>query len=186
MLATLADAIEGGIRMVLLREKQLDSRDLHEVARRATDLTARAEATLIVHDRADIALAVGAAGVHLGWRSAPLKAVRRVVGPDRLIGVSTHSLEEVQQASRSGADYVFFGPIFDTPSKRGLLEPRGLSALADVCEAVDTPGYAIGGFDAERARLARDQGAAGVAVLSFLMQSTDVRQCAARLTGRLD
>lgn len=146
-----------------MREPDLDDGEqlsLAAEARRAFPRPGR----LHVHRRFDIALATGADAVHLPSRGLPTAAVRRAVAGRLLVGRSTHTLEEVRAARDEEADYVIFGPIFETPSKRGLISPRGLAALADAA-AIGVPIIAIGGIDAERVGEVLRQGAAGAAAI---------------------
>lgn len=163
-----AAALRGGVTAVALREKDLDARSLLQLARALRPLTRRHGALLIVNDRADVARAAGADGVHLGQRSLPVDAARRALGRG-LVGVSTHTLAEARAAERAGADYVFYGPIHDTPSKRGRLAPRGPRGLRRVAAALGIPVVAIGGIDPDRAAALGRAGAAGVAAIRGLV-----------------
>jgi thiamine-phosphate pyrophosphorylase len=124
---------------------------------------------VLVNDRLDVALAANAAGVHLGENSLPLEAVsgwRRASGRlDFLIGVSCHSLEAARAAERGAADYIFFGPVFETPSKAAFGAPQGIESLREICTAVQIPVLAIGGINLENARACLAAGAAGVAAI---------------------
>src|SRR5574337_587373 len=110
-------ALNGGVRTIQLRERGLTTYELYSLARKLRKITFDFRANLIINDRVDIALAVEADGVHLGWQSLPFGIVRKLLGFEKLIGVSTHNRQEALQAQKYGADYITFGPIFDTPSK---------------------------------------------------------------------
>jgi len=166
-----AAALRGGARAVQLREKDMGALELLELARRLRRLTREHSASLIVNDRIDVALAADADGAHLGWRSLPVGVARRLLGPDRLIGVSTHSPSEAARAQEQGADYVTFGPVFDTPSKRGLVATQGVEGLAECVRAVDLPVVAVGGVLPEHVASLRDAGAIGVAVIRGVLAS---------------
>jgi thiamine-phosphate pyrophosphorylase len=173
-LASVVEACLGaGLPAVQLREKDLGGRELWRLAAELRTLTARSGARLLVNDRADVALAVGADGVHLPGDGFPPEAARALVGPARLVGVSTHTVEEVEAAGAAGADYVVFGPVYDTPSKRPYGAPRGPAALAAACRQDRVPVVAIGGVTAARVPEVRDAGAAGIAVIRALLEAAD-------------
>ena len=160
-----------GLRAVQLREKDLPAGELFRLAGELRALTWRHGARLIVNDRADVALAVGADGVHLPSSGLPPPAARRAVGHEQLLGISTHSAAEAEVASRGGVDYVIFGPVFDTPSKRSHGPPQGLGALSEVCRRSTVPVLAVGGIEASRIAAVRGAGAAGVAVVRALLEA---------------
>ena len=175
---SLADAITaallGGATVIQLREKDLGARELLELASPLRRLTSDMGRLLVVNDRIDVALAADADGVHLGWRSLPVDRARAILGADRLIGVSVHEIDEARRVAEDGADYVVFGPVFPTPSKEGILEPRGLDSVRAVADAIrPVPLIAIGGLDAGRTMAARRAGAAGVAVIRAVLASPD-------------
>lgn len=178
-------AAAAGACWIHIREKDLDSRSLVELARFAVAETRAAGARVFVNDRLDVAVAANAAGVHLGENSVPLDTViawRRSSGrPDFLVGVSCHSLESARAAWRGGADYIFFGPVFATPSKAAYGPPQGLDRLREVCASVEIPVLAIGGVDLENARACIAAGAAGVAAIRLFQDSADPAELAARL-----
>jgi len=169
----LPDVVESclaaGLRSVQLREKDLDVRPLLELASQLREATRRHGARLVVNDRADVALTVGADGVQRTHASLPTRVLRRIVASPFLIGASVHSEQEAHEAVADGADFVVFGPIYDTPSKRGYGKPQGLAALGQVAASVDRPVIGIGGITPERAREVLAEGAAGVAVISAIL-----------------
>ena len=169
----LADQVEeclgAGLRAVQLREKDLAVRDLLALATTLREATRRHDARLIVNDRLDVALAVGADGVQRTHASLPVSVLRRVAPAGVLVGASVHSLEEATAAERDGADFLVFGPVYDTPSKRPFGPPQGLAALARVAAGVTRPVVGVGGITPARARAVLDAGAAGVAVISALV-----------------
>lgn len=170
----LGQAIMAGVPAIQLRERDLPTSELLSLAREVHALAMPRAVPLILNDRVDLVLALNLDGVHLRANSLPVSTVRRLIGPDRLIGISTHSVEEVQRANHDGADYIIFGPIFDTPSKRSFGSPLGLDVLADVCRESIVPIFAIGGITRERARDVRRAGAHGVAVISALLTRADI------------
>lgn len=180
------NAIEAGADWVQIREKDLAARDLLSLASDAGSVaksTRRAEspapARVFLNDRLDVALASGAAGVHLGKDSIPaaeaIRWCRAGNAPAEFsIGVSCHSLEETRHAENSGADYVIFGPVFDTPSKRAFGPAQGIARLAEVCRSVRIPVVAIGGVNAVNASECLRAGAAGIAAIRMFQEAESV------------
>lgn len=162
---TVKRALERGLRKILLREKDLDSRALYDLALPLRTLTKNFQAQLFIHDRVDVAQAVGADGVHLGWRSLPPEKVRALWPAPGLLGVSCHNGNEAERAWAVGADYITFGPIFSTPSKEGLLVPTGLEALKAIKEQAGGAVFALGGISEERAQAVLEAGADGLAAI---------------------
>ena len=184
--AVLQEAFSGGITAVQIRERDLSTRDLTTLARDIKTRTQGHGVQLILNDRIDLALALDLDGVHLRADSLPASVARQLLGPHRLIGVSTHSLADVQHANEEGADYVVFGPIFPTPSKRAFGPPLGLDALAAACAASRAPVFAIGGITRERIEPLRRRGAAGVAVIGALLSRHDVAAAARELCSEMN
>jgi len=152
-----------------IREKTLSGRALYELTARAVEITRGSDTRLLVNDRSDIARAAGADGVHLTAQSLPAAILRATYGPDFLIGVSTHSLDEARAAQAGGADFVVFGPVFETESKREFGEPQRLNKLEHVTsELRDFPVVAIGGITLDNVRACFDAGARGVAAIRLL------------------
>lgn len=170
-----AEALAAGVRLVQLRDRDLSARERHALASALQALCAAHGARLLVNDRVDIALAVGAAGVHLPADSFDPRDARRLLGPGALIGVSTHSVDEVAAAAAAGADLVVFGPVYDTPAKRRYGPPLGPDALrAAAAVAGSVPIFAIGGMTPERVAAVRAAGAHGVAAVAGLVAAPDV------------
>ena len=178
-------AAAAGADWIQIREKDLEARSLAELARLAIAETRASPARVFVNDRLDIALAAAAAGVHLGEKSLPLESAiewRRCAGrTDFLIGISCHSLESARAAGRGGANYIFFGPVFATPSKAAFGAPQGIERLREVCAAVEIPVLAIGGVNLENARACLEAGAAGFAAIRLFQEATDEVELAAVL-----
>ncbi len=149
--AALSAAPPGSVALQL-REKDLPARELYELALRLREICTRAGAPLIVNDRVDVAIAAGADGVHLPFDSFGVSMARKLLGPDRLIGVSSHSPPDVAGAAREGADFAVFGPIFDPLSKKAARSAWGASGLKAACGAGAIPVFALGGITPERAR----------------------------------
>jgi thiamine-phosphate pyrophosphorylase len=180
-------AAAAGAGWIQIREKDLDARSLVELTRFAVAETRAAGVRVLVNDRLDVSLAANAAGVHLGENSLPLNVVtewRRSAGrSDFLVGVSCHSQESARAARRGGADYVFFGPVFATPSKAAFGAPQGIERLREVSASVEIPVLAIGGVNLENARACITAGAAGIAAIRLFQDPADSADLAARLKG---
>jgi thiamine-phosphate pyrophosphorylase len=159
-----------GGALVQLRAKGLPARELLERAQHALGPCVRAGAPLLVNDRADVAYAVGAAGVHLPASGLPVQEARFLLGPGALIGVSCHSSVEVAGASRAGADYALFSPIFAVPGKG---PPQGLAGLSLAVRAAPLPIFALGGVDASNALSCVEAGARGVACIRAVFGAAD-------------
>lgn len=159
-------AVAAQVNLVQIREKSLSARVLYELATHAAAITRGTATRLLVNDRYDVARAAGADGVQLTARSLPARVIRQICDEDFLIGVSTHSLEEIQQAQREGADFAVFGPVFETPSKQAFGEPQGLENLREVTSALKGfPILAIGGVNRENADECLRAGASGFAAI---------------------
>ncbi len=181
----LRQAIAAGLPAIQLRERDVPTGELLSLGREVHALAAPCAVPLIINDRVDLVLALKVDGVHLRSDSLPVSSARRLLGPDRLIGISTHSVEEVRRANRDGADYIIFGPIFDTPSKRSFGPPFGLDLLAAVCHESTVPIFAIGGITCERVRDVRRAGAHGVAVIGALLTHDDIGEAVRAFTHTL-
>jgi thiamine-phosphate pyrophosphorylase len=178
-------ALDGGVTLVQLREKDLSSRDFYEAARTMRELTGRRGAPLVINDRLDIALAVGAEGLHLGQSDLPLEAARRIAGDRLFIGVSAGTVEEALAAEAGGADYLGVGAVFPTGSKADAGEAIGLERLAAVCAAVRIPVVGIGGIGPGNAGGVIKAGAAGAAVISAILSQEDIKGAAENLLRAL-
>jgi thiamine-phosphate pyrophosphorylase len=171
-------AAAAGADWAQIREKDLSARELLQLAQVVVQ---SGGVRIVVNDRLDVALAAGAAGVHLGRASVPAADVVRWCRAGNapkgfLIGVSCHSLEEVREAETAGSDYAFFGPVFDTPSKRPFGAPQGIARLGEVCRAVGIPVLAIGGIEEDNAVSCIRAGASGVAAIRMFQESQDEKK----------
>jgi thiamine-phosphate pyrophosphorylase len=177
-------AIAAGVDWVQVREKDLPTRELLALVRQAMEAAQGRATKILVNDRLDVALAAGAAGVHLGGESMPVGAVvewLRARGERLLVGRSCHSPGDALQAENDGADYVFFGPVFATPAKLQYGPPQGVERLAEVCRAVRIPVIAIGGITLENAAECWRAGAAGIAAIRLFQDATDIAEVVRRL-----
>jgi thiamine-phosphate pyrophosphorylase len=174
-------ALEGGARLIQLREKRMEGRALWGVARAMRALTQKYGAALIVNDRVDIALAAEADGVHLGQEDIPLAVARRLLGPEAVIGVSVSSEEEAEAAEKEGASYVSVGSIFPTASKPDAGEAIGVEPLSRIKRMVGLPVLAIGGVNCDNVQAVIRAGANGVAVISAIAEAEDMVEATRRL-----
>jgi len=177
LLAKIRAAMAVGVDWVQIREREMPARELLALAKAAVGAR-EGDARILVNDRLDVALAAGAAGVHLGGASAPAREVvrwlRETNAPAKiLVGVSCHNLEEARSAEDAGASYVFFGPVFDTPSKKPYGPPQGIARLAKICSAVSIPVIAIGGVNEGNGAECLRAGAAGIAAIRMFQESRE-------------
>ena len=168
LLDAIEQAIEGGARLVQYREKKATRREMYAAAKKLRDLTSSRGVTLIINDEIDLALSVGADGVHLGQDDLPIRIARKLLGEKAIVGVSTHNLNQAMQAESDGADYVGFGPIFKTSTKESENTPRGIQAVSEITRQIQIPLYAIGGVKFSDLSELMKAGASGVAVISAL------------------
>jgi thiamine-phosphate pyrophosphorylase len=176
LLDVLRNALAAGVRSVQLRERDLSARDLLRLAQEVHRLTTVHQAQLLINDRVDMAMVLDGVGVHLRANSLPVAVARKLLGGQRVIGISTHSVEEVVRAEAEGADYVVLGPIYETPSKTVYGAPLGVRALEDACRRVRVPVVGIGGVTAARVEEIRRTGAFGVAVVMAVLGAVDVER----------
>ncbi len=169
----LAGAVRGGAEMIQLREKDLSARDLYALGARLQEVLAPHDILLLINDRLDVTQALDTAGVHLAGHSLSTALARRVLGPHKRIGVSTHSIDDARRAMDEGADFIVFGPVFDTPSKAAYGAPQGLQRLAEVVRHVTIPVLAIGGIDATNLPSVLQEGAHGVAMIRAVLAAPD-------------
>ncbi len=195
-------ALKGGVKAIQIREKGLGGKRLLEVALEIRELTSRYKAKLFINDRVDVALLSGANGVHLPSSGIKVKDVRGSLGSrgeelgtrgeelgsreeELLIGVSTHSLVEAQEAEREGADFITFGPIFPTPGKARYGEPVGIGKLVEASRSIETPIFAIGGIDKDKLGEVRAAGTHGAAIISAILGAPDIEESAREIIKEL-
>jgi thiamine-phosphate pyrophosphorylase len=179
------ELLSAGVRLIQFRDKHASSRQLYETCAELKELLRGSGCSLIVNDRADVARATDADGVHLGQDDLPVEMARRVLAPDRLIGCSTHSVSQVVEADRSTADYIAFGPIFPTASKENPDPVVGLEGLREARRVTRKPLVAIGGITQRNAREVLAAGADSVAVIGDLLNGPDIRERARQILGVL-
>jgi thiamine-phosphate pyrophosphorylase len=185
LLLKIEAAAAAGVDWIQIREKDLSGKDCSSLTREALQRAAKFSANkitptrILVNDRLDVALSERAGGVHLGEKSLPLAEAMRLVESrgarkDFIIGVSCHSLEAARSAASGGADYLFFGPVFTTPSKAPFGAPQGLERLAEVCRAVSIPVLAIGGITLANVSACLAAGASGIAAIRLFQVARDI------------
>src|SRR5579864_3615307 len=181
LLVRIERAIAAGVDWIQIREKDLAARELLDFTRRAIAATrqeAHAHTRVTVNDRLDVAIAAGAAGVHLGGASIPVAQTVQWCRAgnaqgDFMVGASCHDVQEAIAAERAGGNYIFFGPIYETPAKMKFGAPQGVDKLAEVCRSVRIPVLAIGGIDEKNAGTCLRAGAAGIAAIRLFQQPPD-------------
>jgi len=176
LLPRIFEAIRAGVDLIQIREKDLATRELMALVKSAIDGARGTQARIVVNDRLDVALALGAAGVHLGTQSMPARAARACVPPDFLVGVSCHSVQDTLEAEAAGADYVVLGPIFPTASKLAYGAPLGLATLQEAASRVRTPILALGGITVERVKACLEAGATGIAGISVFQDCDSLEE----------
>jgi thiamine-phosphate pyrophosphorylase len=198
LLKRIGAAASAGVDWIQIREKDLSAKEVSSLTREALAQTGRANqrddftTRIFVNDRLDVAVSERAAGVHLGEKSLPVREVRKWLDaqPDRaaredfLVGVSCHALEAAVSAAQNGADYIFFGPVFSTPSKEALGAPQGLPLLAEICRSVTIPVLAIGGITVENAPACLAAGAAGLAAIRLFQEAADLQPLVQAIRNR--
>jgi len=179
----LAALLEAGVSILQLRVKSLPPVDFLELAKQARAVTRAHGCKLIINDRVDIALACGADGVHLGQDDLPLSAGRKLMG-QKIIGISTHDLDQARAAERAGADYIGFGPMFGTRTKATGYEARGPEMLQQIRRAVTLPIVAIGGITEANVQEVWQAGADSVAIIGDVLHDNDPGAKALRILGQ--
>lgn len=174
LVEALKEAAAGGAMLFQYRDKTAPGRDLYHQAEQLRQAACDVGVTFIVNDRCDVAMAVEADGVHLGQGDLPLSLAKAVMGPDKLIGISTHTAEQVREATTGGADYVGFGPIFPTASKADHEPVVGVEGLRHARLLTPLPMFAIGGITIASAEGIMQAGADGIAVLSAVWAASDI------------
>ncbi len=184
--AVVEAALEGGARFFQLRDKERPPADTWEMGRRLAEHWLEAEAAFVVNDRADIALGLDGDGVHRPGDGLPVPALRRILGEQRLVGVSTHDFDQARAAEQAGADFITLSPVFNTPSKPDYGPPLGLTEFETIARQIDMPVYALGGITPERVEACLQAGAHGVAVMSGIMAAEAPRRATRAYVDAID
>ena len=183
-LEVLEAVIRGGAKIIQLREKEYQKKDLYHLALKFREMTAKAEVLLIINDHVDVALGVEADGVHLGQDDLPLPVARQLA-PELLIGASTHSLEQALQAEKDGADYINIGPIFSTQTKEGVGHSLGPEAISEISPQIKVPFTVMGGINKENIDQVLAQGARRVAMVTAITKAADIAASVRLLKERI-
>ena len=175
------ESVEGGATMVQLREKDIDTRDFIELALRLKKVVAPYGVPLIINDRVDVALASDADGVHIGQSDMPYAMARRILGPDKIIGLSVENFAQIEEANSLDVDYIGVSPVFATPTKTDTAAPFGLEGLRRAVEMSVHPTVAIGGMNASTAADVISTGTDGIAVVSAIVCAASPRKASEEL-----
>lgn len=182
LLPVIERAVQAGIDLIQIRERDLDTRPLLALVEAALTRARGTPTRILVNDRLDVALAAGAAGLHLPTHGFPVAEVHARY-PELLLGASCHNLDELRHAQEGGADFVVFGPVYETPSKRAYGPPLGLEKLAEAVRAAGIPVLALGGIILANAGACLQVGAAGLAAISLFQSSRDLQETVRHLRG---
>lgn len=179
------EAIAGGVTAIQLREKEMESRDLYNLASSIREVAKKRRVLFLVDDRVDIAKACNADGVHLGEKDLPIKIARKLLGRNKIIGATVRNLSQALKAQREGADYLSLGPIFSTKTRKDLPLPRGLKTITRIKKKIKIPLIAIGGINRNNVARVIRAGADGVAVVSAVVGAENVRKATRELLSRI-
>ena len=179
-LKTIEEAIKGGTTVVQIREKTADTLDFYNLALKVKEITAKYNVPLIINDRVDVALAIDADGVHVGQSDMPCDVTRRLIGEDKILGVSAATIEEAQKAQKDGADYIGTGAVFPTQTKDDAPSVTK-QELKEIVDSIDIPVVAIGGINLENACELIDTGISGLSVVSAIMSSDNPKKSSEEL-----
>lgn len=179
-LYTIEEAIKGGTTVVQIREKTAETLDFYNLALKVKDITTKYNVPLIINDRVDVALAIDADGVHVGQSDMPCDVTRKLIGEDKILGVSAATIEEARKAEKDGADYIGTGAVFPTQTKDDAPKITK-DDLKEIVEAIDIPVVAIGGISLENAHELNDTGIAGLSVVSAIMSSDNPKKSSEEL-----
>ncbi|NLM13855.1 MAG: thiamine phosphate synthase [Epulopiscium sp.] len=178
------EAIEGGVTLVQLREKDISSLEFYHTALRLKQITSQYHIPLMINDRLDIALAVDAEGIHLGQKDIPCTVARKLMGKNKIIGVSAATVEEAKKAEEDGADYIGVGALFSTNTKQDT-RAVSIELLKEIKNNVSIPVVAIGGINENNVSLLKDTNIDGIAVVSAILGKKDIKSAAQKLLSKI-
>ena len=179
-LKTIEEGIKGGVSVVQIREKTADTLDFYNLALKVKEITTKYDVPLIINDRVDVALAIDADGVHVGQSDMPCDVTRKLVGPDKIVGVSAATIDEAKKAEKDGADYIGSGAVFPTATKDDAPKITKKD-LKEIVNSINIPVVAIGGITLENAHELSDTGIAGLSVVSAIMSSDNPKKSSEEL-----
>ncbi|MDD7796200.1 thiamine phosphate synthase [Clostridium sp. 'White wine YQ'] len=171
------EAILGGVTLVQVREKDISTSEFYKVASEIKEVTSKYNVPIIINDRIDIALAIEADGVHVGQSDMPASIARKLIGPDKILGVSTATIDEAIKAEKEGADYLGVGAVFSTTTKDDARNVS-LELLKEIKETINIPIVAIGGINSKNVDMLKESDIDGVAVISDILAKDDIKQAA--------
>ena len=179
-LKTIEEGIKGGVTVVQIREKTADTLDFYNLALKVKEITAKYNVPLIINDRVDVALAIDADGVHVGQSDMPCDVTRKLVGPNKIVGVSAATIDEAKKAEKDGADYIGSGAVFPTATKDDAPKITKKD-LKEIVDSINIPVVAIGGITLDNAHELADTGIAGLSVVSAIMSSDNPKESSEKL-----
>ncbi|MBQ2635568.1 MAG: thiamine phosphate synthase [Methanobrevibacter sp.] len=179
-LKTIEEGIKGGVTVVQIREKTADTLDFYNLALKVKEITEKYNIPLIINDRVDIALAIDADGVHVGQSDMPCDVTRKLIGKDKILGISAATVDEAKKAQKDGADYIGTGAVFPTTTKNDASSVTK-EELKEIIKSIDIPVVAIGGINLENASQLNDTGIAGLSVVSAIMSSDNPKKSSEKL-----
>ncbi|MBQ9160758.1 MAG: thiamine phosphate synthase [Methanobrevibacter sp.] len=179
-LKTIEEGIKGGVTVVQIREKTADTLDFYNLALKVKEITSKYNIPLIINDRVDVALAIDADGVHVGQSDMPCDITRKLIGEDKILGISAATIDEAKKAQKDGADYIGTGAVFPTKTKDDASSVTK-EELKKIVESIDIPVVAIGGINLENASQLTDTGIAGLSVVSAIMSSENPKKSSQEL-----
>ena len=184
-LTALEEAIEGGVTFIQIREKNKSTAEYIDLVSKALEITRKHNVPLVVDDRVDVVLATGADGVHVGREDMPVETARKILGPDKIVGATTKTVEQALAAYKAGADYLGVGAIYPTTTKVKTVL-TSTDTLNDICNAVPVPANAIGGLNKDNLGVLKGIPIAGICVVSAIMKAEDPRKAAAELVKAVE
>lgn len=185
LLDVMEEAIIGGVDIIQLRDKKSSKKVIFEKALLLKKLTEKYQIPLIINDHIDVALAVNADGIHLGQDDLPLEEARKIIGENKIIGISTHKIEEARRAEFNGADYIGVGPIFPTKSKEDVVDPVTTKYIEEVVREITIPFVAIGGIKLHNVDQVLQSGATRICAISEIVGSKDVTKTCEMFTRKI-
>ncbi|WP_062198600.1 thiamine phosphate synthase [Massilibacterium senegalense] len=186
LVEVMEEAIRGGADFIQLRDKNSSKKEVYEKALQLRALTEKYEVPFVINDYVDVALAVDADGVHLGQEDLPLQVARKILGPNKIIGISTHRIEEAREAQQNGADYIGVGPIFPTKSKVDVVDPVTTKYIEEVVKEITIPFVAIGGIKLHNVDQVLRAGATRICAISEIVESKNVTKTCEQFIQKID
>ena len=178
------EAIKGGVTVVQIREKDADTLEFYNISKKVKEICSKYNVPLIINDRIDIALAIDADGVHIGQSDMPIKIARKLIGNDKILGISAHNLKEATDAEENGADYLGVGAIFSTSTKKDANDVS-IDTLKEISSNVDIPTVAIGGINLDNVEKLKDTNISGISVVSAIMNAENPKIASENLLRKL-